>query len=338
MNARSSLIAVAAFVFAFTPTPASAQPNGWYFGLSGGANWVQPTDEFVSFGGGPFLLGDPIEFDNGWVGLGALGYRWNTWRLELEGGYRTNEGLRDGAIEVKLDEITAMANVLYDMNLSPSWTFSIGAGLGADFAKYEEQFLTFNDDVTLGGQLIAQLSVAVTSRVELFADYHYLVLDDPEFALTGGPPDATSFDVRKHAALIGLRFDLAGDEEPMAAAAPPPPPPLAPVITQFVVFFGFNKCNLTAQADGVVGEAASAAKAQGAARILVVGHTDTVGSSAANQKLSECRANTVKIALVSKGVTEGGISAVGKGKTELLVQTGDGVKEPQNRRATIDLQ
>ena len=38
-----------------------------------------------------------------------------------------------------------------------------------------------------------------------------------------------------------------------------------------------------------------------------------------------------------KGIPEGTISASGKGETELMVQTGDGVKEPQNRRATIDL-
>ena len=64
---------------------------------------------------------------------------------------------------------------------------------------------------------------------------------------------------------------------------------------------------------------------------------DTVGSPAYNQKLSECRANAAKSNLAGKGVPEGAISASGKGETELMVQTGDGVKEPQNRRATIDL-
>ena len=39
----------------------------------------------------------------------------------------------------------------------------------------------------------------------------------------------------------------------------------------------------------------------------------------------------------TQGIAEDKISPTGKGETELLVQTGDGVKEPQNRRATIDL-
>ena len=107
---------------------------------------------------------------------------------------------------------------------------------------------------------------------------------------------------------------------------------------QFVIFFGFNKCNITAEADAVLSEAASAAKSTGAASVLIVGHTDTMGSNAFNQKLSDCRANAAKSGLIAKGVSAGSISATGRGETELLVKTGDNVKEPQNRRATIDLQ
>ena len=84
-------------------------------------------------------------------------------------------------------------------------------------------------------------------------------------------------------------------------------------------------------------EAASAAKSGGSASVRIVGHTDSVGSNSYNQKLSECRANAAKTNLVGKGVSDGSISTSGKGETELTVQTGDGVKEPQNRRATIDL-
>ena len=107
---------------------------------------------------------------------------------------------------------------------------------------------------------------------------------------------------------------------------------------QFVIFFGFDKCNITAEADAVLSEAASAAKTTGAASIRIVGHTDTMGSNAYNEKLSNCRADAARSGLVSKGVEAGSISSSGRGETELLVKTGDNVKEPQNRRATIDLQ
>jgi outer membrane protein OmpA-like peptidoglycan-associated protein len=87
----------------------------------------------------------------------------------------------------------------------------------------------------------------------------------------------------------------------------------------------------------VVAEAAASAKAQGSARIVVVGHTDTVGSNAYNEALSLRRASAVKDELSRLGVSPDAISTSGKGESELLVQSGDGVKEPQNRRATIDL-
>ena len=57
-----------------------------------------------------------------------------------------------------------------------------------------------------------------------------------------------------------------------------------------------------------------------------------------NQKLSECRADAVKSNLVDKGVPADKISASGRGESELRVQTGDGVREPQNNRVTIELQ
>jgi OmpA-OmpF porin, OOP family len=85
-------------------------------------------------------------------------------------------------------------------------------------------------------------------------------------------------------------------------------------------------------------EAAAAAKAGNSAAVRIVGHTDTVGSPRYNQKLSECRANAAKSSLVSKGIADSAITTSGKGEGELMVQTADGVKEPQNRRATVDLE
>jgi len=88
----------------------------------------------------------------------------------------------------------------------------------------------------------------------------------------------------------------------------------------------------------VLSQAADSAKQLGSASIQIVGHTDTSGSPKYNQKLSECRANAAKTNLTGKGVAAGSISASGKGEGELMVQTADGVKEPQNRRAQIDVQ
>jgi len=72
-------------------------------------------------------------------------------------------------------------------------------------------------------------------------------------------------------------------------------------------------------------------------RVLVTGHTDTVGSDTYNQGLSVRRAESVKDQMIQDGLNTGAISIEGKSFHDPLVATGPGVREPQNRRAVIDL-
>jgi outer membrane protein OmpA-like peptidoglycan-associated protein len=105
----------------------------------------------------------------------------------------------------------------------------------------------------------------------------------------------------------------------------------------FIVFFDFDKSNLTAEALQVVQQAVTTAKQGGNVRITVTGHTDTVGSRAYNQGLSERRAQSVKDEMVREGLSANDIMTVGRNFSDPLVPTGPGVREPQNRRAVIDL-
>lgn len=121
---------------------------------------------------------------------------------------------------------------------------------------------------------------------------------------------------------------------PLIVAEAPPPPP---AIRQFIVFFDFDRSNLTPEAMQVVGSAVMTAKESGMAKIVVTGHTDTVGSQRYNQALSERRAGAVKAEMVRLGLNAHDIETIGKSFSEPLVPTGPGVREPQNRRAVIDL-
>jgi hypothetical protein len=239
------------------------------------------------------------------------------------------------ATDGELSELTLMANVLYDIPLSEKLALSLGVGAGADHAHLEVALLD-DKSWSFAYQGIAGLSWKMSSRLDLILNYRYLRVMDPEFSETLGGVTATLSidDFTKHSVTLGLRYDLHADEEP-----PPPPPPVIPLPPPkaFIIFFGYNKCNITGEADAVLSEAAATAKSMGSASVRIVGHTDSSGSSAYNQKLSECRANATRSNLVGKGVSEGSISTMGKGESELMVQTGDGVKEPQNRRATVDL-
>jgi len=124
---------------------------------------------------------------------------------------------------------------------------------------------------------------------------------------------------------------------PYVEPAPPPPPAVVLPARQFMVFFDFDKSNLTQEAREIVTAAVKTAKDRGAVRIIVTGHTDTVGSLRYNQALSERRANSVKTEMVKQGMDGTMIATVGKSFTDPLVQTGPGVREPQNRRAVIDI-
>ena len=123
-----------------------------------------------------------------------------------------------------------------------------------------------------------------------------------------------------------------------AAPPPPPPPPPQPQATSFMVFFDWDRSNLSAQALQTIKQAAGAFKAKGSARITATGHTDTSGPENYNMALSLRRANAVKDALVREGVPATAIAVIGRGEQGLLVPTPDGVREPQNRRVEIVLQ
>jgi outer membrane protein OmpA-like peptidoglycan-associated protein len=94
---------------------------------------------------------------------------------------------------------------------------------------------------------------------------------------------------------------------------------------------------LTPDAQAVIQEAAQYDGGQ-SQHVVVVGHTDTSGSVAYNMRLSERRAKATADQLVADGVAQNTLDVSWKGKSEPAVQTGDGVKEPLNRRATIDVQ
>ena len=342
-----SLLLCAATAASLAGVANAGQINGWYIGLEGGANWVEDWSHTQVRGG---TRPGMTSFDTGWAAFVTAGYAWNNnFRTELELGYRQNDidtYFTNGAattIEGTLDESTAMVNVLYDLAVMDKLSLSIGAGAGGDFANYRHDATIVGEDDqwNFAYQGIAGLSYMIGQRTAVFMNYRYLRVLSPEFDFKPATDFATTNtdDFVKHTATIGIRYALQPSAAPAYVPPPPAPPPSGPVASprQFIVFFGFNKYVLTSEAQRVITEAVSAAKETGSASILITGHTDTVGSNSYNQRLSMRRSNAVKGEMVRQGIAPGAITTTGKGETELLVQTADGVKEPQNRRATIDL-
>ena len=342
MNMKALLLGVAASATLMGAANAGYERDGWYLGLEAGWGRVNETN----FAGSP----TPIKLDDGMAAFATVGHAFknSNWRIEGELGYRNNEGTQSVVFcqtacttttgDIALEEWSGMVNALYDINLnSERWGISVGAGAGVDNPRYMARDGHDSNDKVFAWQAIAGLTYRVNQHWDIDLNYRYLSAAQAELQQTAfsAPREV---DLEKHSVTVGFRY---GYSEPPVIVEPPKTCeemgtcPKAP--KQFIVFFGWNKCNITAEADAVLSEAASSAKSNGSASIRVVGHTDTSGSNAYNQKLSECRANAVKSNLVGKGVSDGAISTSGRGESELMVQTGDSVKEPQNRRATVDL-
>ena len=120
------------------------------------------------------------------------------------------------------------------------------------------------------------------------------------------------------------------------APAPAPAPAAMQEMKKFLVFFDWNKATLTPEARRIIATAAEDFKKTGSTRIVATGFTDTSGSAAYNLRLSVRRAEAVKAELVRLGVPAGVITTIGRGEEDLLVPTKDGVREPQNRRVSIE--
>jgi iron complex outermembrane receptor protein len=138
---------------------------------------------------------------------------------------------------------------------------------------------------------------------------------------------------------FSVKYRFGEDSEAAAETSTYTPPPVvaaAPSVPHsYLVFFDFNKSDLTPQAVTIVNQAAANAGPAKVTQLTVTGHTDTVGSDAYNMRLSRRRAESVAAQLEKDGIASSEIQIVAKGKRDLLVPTADGVKEPQNRRVQI---
>jgi len=276
-----------------------------------------------------------------------------------------------GSPKGSFEQTTVMVNLYYDILPESQFHPFVGAGFGLDSvkAKMLGQLSTSPagtvSDLSMVGkdtvgayQLLAGVAWALSDRLSLDVTYRYLDAGKAKFNAgiepNGGweDPDTFTGKFSDQTLTVGLRWAFGATPPPPppppveappppppppVEAPPPPPPPPAYEAREFIVYFEFDKSDLTADAQAVVSAAADYAKAGNAARIVVVGHTDTSGSAAYNIKLSERRAKTVADALAGLGVDGSKLAVDWKGESAPAVATGDGVKEPLNRRSTIDI-
>lgn len=355
----SSAIIAAGFVAGLSMA-ASAQTDGLYVGAEAGVNFV-PTLKFNAENNIWKQQQDP-----GYAVLGQVGYGFGNVRLEGEVGWRSNglkkfsDNFGDHSVDGSVRGAgSVMGNVYYDFHNDSPFTPYIGVGVGGvnvseNNVKVDGTQLTDDSNFVLAYQGIAGVSYAIDQQLSLRADYRYLRSEQATVGLTdafGGNYAHGRYEA--HTVAVGFVWHFntpapAPVVQQAAVVAPPAPPPApapapkpvqaAPIPKNFMIFFDFDKSDLTPAAQSILTQAADAFKKQGSASVALTGYTDTVGSAEYNLKLSVRRAESAKKFLVAQGIPANEISTVGKGKTDLLVPTKDGVREAQNRRVQIVLQ
>lgn len=325
-----------------------ARVQGLYIGAGFGANYLQGASE----------LGIEVGVEWGYAGVLSVGYGFgNGLRLELEGRYRENDiniktsppiGRLERSLGGSVSSYGAMFNALYDFNLGVVLPY-VGAGVGYQISKYESvrgvssngnTLSLGSDEGTFAYQGIVGVGLPVEAVAGLALTLEYRFLGTVDNAIEGtlttprGTVSTASVSVNNfnHSIMFGVRYNFGrtAAQVPVAAAAPVS-------ARTFLVFFDWNRAELTARARQIIGEAAQARTRQQVTRLEVTGHTDSSGSPTYNQGLSTRRANAVAAELVRLGVPRNEIVTRGVGESQLLVPTTDNVREPQNRRVEIVL-
>ncbi|MBR0659241.1 OmpA family protein [Neoroseomonas oryzicola] len=362
---KRALLASAALSFVAVMAPprdaAAQMVEGLYVGGLAGVTWLSDTNAPI-FPPASANLSTPSDYfqrkwDPGFAGVLNVGYGLiGGLRGELEAFYRVNDAASGLAFNRPATGGTAnsyglMANVYYDLAIggaNPVAIPYIGGGLGYAWTDWSSvggragsaALNIDGSDGTWAYQAIAGVAFPIPAvpGLAITAEYRYFgTFDNPSLSGTvTGPGYARSQQIpvatSNHNVMVGVRFNFGR----IPAPAPVPAAAPAPART-FMVFFDWNRADLTDRARQIIAEAAQARSRQQVTRIDVTGHTDTSGSAQYNQGLSVRRANAVAAELVRLGVPRNEITARGVGESQLLVATPDNTREPQNRRVEIVL-
>jgi outer membrane protein OmpA-like peptidoglycan-associated protein len=345
MKFRSALLGATILAL---PLVANAQPiAGLYVGGGAGASFMQDEAAKATTPGG-HTVGHWLKSDVGPAFNLSLGYGLgNGFRAEVEGTYIYNNlsspsSSTTGGNEQKYG---AMFNVLYDfVGVVPMVQPYVGLGAGYQWTKDDNLHFgpaAFRTDTkgAFAYQAIlgAALPIASAPGLSLTADYRFLGLTDGNRSYGGFIPGSSvklSNDFT-HTVMVGFTYAFGAAPAPAPMAPMPAAVPQSPVSRSYLVFFDWDKAVLTDRAKQIVSEAAANSTKVQYTKIEVNGYTDTSGTPAYNQGLSVRRAQTVAAELVKDGVPSASIAISGFGETHLLVSTGPGVREPQNRRVEI---
>ncbi len=346
-------------------TPALARNDAWYIGVEGGAMIV----EDISLDIGAINNAANVDHDYGYDVDGIIGYDFGAFRMEAEVGYRqaqvdgyssTTTTGRGGAFPAavagtfngaagKTSALSFMLNGLIDFGDDDGLNGFIGGGAGVARVKMSNYSINpagsfLNDsDTGFAYQALAGVRAPLTDHIDVGLKYRFFNVDNVDTIDSLGRANSGRF--RSHSILGSFIYNFgepAAPPPPPAPApapepAPPPPPPPAAVCTPgpYIVFFEWDKSDVTPEAASILDNAVTAYGDCGQAQVMLAGHADKSGTPKYNLALSQRRNDSVQAYLTSKGIPGGVITTKAFGESAPRVETADGVRELQNRRVEI---
>jgi outer membrane protein OmpA-like peptidoglycan-associated protein/opacity protein-like surface antigen len=347
-------------------TPAFARDGAMYIGGEFGAMIVEDMNVDVGAVENAITLNHEYGYDGGIF----VGYDFGAFRLEAEAAYKKAD-LDDYTTTIRLplegtvfpngregrgssSALSFMINGMLDFGDDDGISGFVGGGIGMARVKANNMRNFANatpfldgSDTKLAWQVFAGVRQAISDNIDVTVKYRFFNASKVELVAFNGAETEHRF--RSHSLLGGLTFNFGGAEPipepipvpepvpvpPPPVEVPPPPPPPQCVAGPFMVFFDWDRDEITPQASAILDNAASAYQTCGQAQVMIAGHADKSGSDQYNVGLSQRRAANVRSYLAGRGIPDGVMTTEAFGESRPLVETADGVREPQNRRVEI---
>jgi OmpA-OmpF porin, OOP family len=348
-----------------SPGQAAARADGLY--LRGEAGLSIPLEMSASGPAGPNFTQSP---GLGPIVGGAVGLRLTPIRIELgldfmrhdagslhfanDGGLGTAAGAgnlsnRTVGANGTVQNVPVMANLYYDIDTGTPLEVYLGMGVGlSDLSLHEVSTagarLFDGSALVFAYQPMIGVDYALNDRLSIGLQYRYFATSAASFHDAAG--HEFSVDSASHNILATVTYSFAPPTQPPPASATPAsaaiaPAPAAPqpapqrARREFLVFFDFDKANLTAAGRRVIDDAVLAYRRDKTNAIVIRGFTDAVGSASYNLELSRKRAMAVYRYMIEKKVAPDDVGVDWQGKEGLRVLTEQ--REPQNRRVEIEM-
>jgi OmpA-OmpF porin, OOP family len=352
-------------------SPSMARDGQWYVGVDGGAMILEDLD--YSIGAAPIqAVGDSkVGYDFG----GVVGHDFGGFRLEAEVSLREADLKSFSSTVAAIprnagtllqpagtyatggdaNALSFMLNGLLDFGDDDGLQGFVGGGVGVARVDVNQAFVApawlDDSDTGFAWQALAGIRAPISDNWDFGLKYRFFNAANVDLVDRLGRDVETRF--RSHSLMGSIVYNFGGEPEeaappppqpPMSEPAPPPPmreptPPPPPQVVcntgPYIVFFDWDKANIRPDAASVLDNAVAQYGNCGNARVMLAGHADKSGSNSYNVGLSQRRNANVRAYLESKGISGSVIDTEAFGESTPLVQTADGVKEPQNRRVEV---